>query len=174
MSNIVLKDQLHEDARNLLSSYGDVEAHLLFHRGITTNELADSFLNPKYDLHSYSPSLFVGIQKGVSRVLEAMEKDEMICIYSDYDADGIPGAVILSDFFEKIGYSNFFVYIPHRNREGFGLNRMALDTIKDKGASLVITIDCGCANVSEVEYANSSILSRPTARILRRCCAEAG
>ena len=155
MSKIILKDQLLSDERNLLSAYGDLEAHLLFHRGVTTNELADSFLNPKYDLHFHPPSLFVGIQKGVTRVLEAMQKDEMICIYSDYDADGIPGAVILSDFFEKIGYSNFFVYIPHRNREGFGLNTMALDTIKDKGASLVITIDCGCANVSEVEYANS-------------------
>jgi single-stranded-DNA-specific exonuclease len=79
----------------------------------------------------------------------------MICIFSDYDADGIPGAVVLSDFFEKIGYTNFFVYIPHRNREGFGLNNAALDIIKDKGTSLVITIDCGCANVSEVDYANS-------------------
>lgn len=155
MSKIILKDQLHDEARTSLSAYNDIEAHLLFHRGVTTNEQAEAFLNPKYDLHSYSPELLVGIKKGVTRVLDAIAKREMICIFSDYDADGIPGAVILSDFFEKIGYSNFFVYIPHRNREGFGLNTGALDIIKDKGASLVITIDCGCANVSEVEYANS-------------------
>ena len=155
MAKIVLREQLHEDARNQLSGFGDVEAHLLFHRGITTNDQADAFLNPKYDLHSYSPELLVGIKKGVTRVLEAIQNNELVCIFSDYDADGIPGAVILSDFFEKIGYTNFFVYIPHRNREGFGLNNGALDIIKDKGASLVITIDCGCANIKEVEYANS-------------------
>ena len=47
-------------------------------------------------------------------------KKEKIAIFSDYDADGIPGAVVLSDFFRKVGYENFVVYIPHRNDEGYG------------------------------------------------------
>lgn len=155
MSNIILKDQLHQDDRNKLSNYNDIEAHLLFHRGITSNDAADAFLNPKYDSHSYPPELLKDMEKGVTRVLDAINKNENICIYSDYDADGIPGAVVLSDFFEKIGYTNFFVYIPHRNREGFGLNVMALNQIKDKDTHLIITIDCGSANVSEVAHANS-------------------
>lgn len=155
MSNIILKNQLSESDRKKLSEHNDIEAHLLFHRGITTNADAEAFLNPKYDLHSYSPESLKDIEKAVTRVLDAISKKEKICIYSDYDADGIPGAVILSDFFEKIGYTNFFVYIPHRNREGFGLNIIALDTIKDSGADLIITIDCGSANVSETAYANS-------------------
>lgn len=155
MSHIILKNQLHENDRNKLSQYSDIEANLLFHRGITTNEDADFFLNPKYDSHTYPPESLKDMERGVTRVLEAIEKKEIICIYSDYDADGIPGAVVLSDFFEKIGYTEFFVYIPHRNREGFGLNISALNTIKDKGAQLIITIDCGSANVLEVEHANS-------------------
>ncbi len=155
MSNIILKDQLHQDDRNKLSNYNDIEAHLLFHRGITSNDAADAFINPKYDSHSYPPELLKDMEKGVTRVLDAIKKNENICIYSDYDADGIPGAVVLSDFFEKIGYTNFFVYIPHRNREGFGLNVMALNQIKDKDTHLIITIDCGSANVSEVAHANS-------------------
>lgn len=154
MSNILLKRQLNSDERKNLVEYTDLEAHLLFHRGIFTSEEANTFLNPQYALQCHPAELLKGIDIGVTRVLEAIAKKEIICIYSDYDADGIPGAVILSDFFEKIGYTDFFVYIPHRNREGFGLNRTALDSIKDKGAKLVITIDCASSNVSEVAYAN--------------------
>jgi single-stranded-DNA-specific exonuclease len=154
MSNIILKRQLTQDERNNLAPFTDLEAHLLFHRGISTTQEASAFLNPEYSLQCHPAELLKGIDVGVTRVLDAISKSEMICIYSDYDADGIPGAVILSDFFEKIGYTNFFVYIPHRNREGFGLNTSALDSIKDKDTKLIITIDCASANVSEVEYAN--------------------
>jgi len=155
MSNIILKDQLKKEDRDKLSNYSDIEAHLLFHRSVTNNDMAQDFLNPIYDQLLFPPDSLKDMQKAVSRVRDAISKKETICIYSDYDADGIPGAVILSDFFEKIGYTDFFVYIPHRNREGFGLNTGALDQIKDKGASLVITIDCASANVLEVEYANT-------------------
>lgn len=155
MSDTILKRQLTKEEREPLSDHNDFEAHLLFHRGITTSLAADRFLNPKYNTQCHPAELLKDIDKGVTRVLDAIEKKEMICIYSDYDADGIPGAVVLSDFFEKIGYTEFFVYIPHRNREGFGLNTNALDEIKDKDTKLVITIDCASANVFEVEYANS-------------------
>jgi single-stranded-DNA-specific exonuclease len=155
MSNSILKRQLNQDERKSLIEFTDLEAHLLFHRGIRNSIDAQIFLNPKYDTQCHPAESLKDIDKGVTRVLDAMKKNEKICIYSDYDADGIPGAVILSDFFEKIGYTDFFVYIPHRNREGFGLNTNALEEIKDKDTKLVITIDCASANVSEVEYANS-------------------
>ena len=62
-----------------------------------------------------------------------LENKEKIVIYSDYDADGVPGAVILSDFFKKIGVENFEVYIPHRHLEGFGLNMEAVESfVKNK------------------------------------------
>jgi single-stranded-DNA-specific exonuclease len=155
MSHITLKRQLTDSERKSLEHYTDIEAHLLFHRGIDTHDKASMFLNPQYDIHPHPAELLKDIDKAVTRVQKAMQEGETICIYSDYDADGIPGAVIMSDTFEQLGYENFFVYIPHRNREGFGLNTNALKSIKDKGASLIITIDCASANVSEVEYANS-------------------
>jgi single-stranded-DNA-specific exonuclease len=155
MSNISIKRQLTHEERDKLSLYSDFVAHLLFHRGITDSKQADKFLNPNYDLHSHPAESLADIDKAVSRVQEAIKNGETICIYGDYDADGIPGSVIMSEFFDKIGYTNFFVYIPHRNREGFGLNTFALDIIKDKGTTLIITIDCASANVFEVEYANN-------------------
>lgn len=155
MSNIIIKRQLTDLERKNFQKHPDLVAHLLFHRGIIDTDQAEAFLNPNYDLHSHPAESLKDIDKGVIRVLEAIEKKEMICIYGDYDADGIPGSVIISEFFEKIGYTKFFVYIPHRNREGFGLNTNALDEIKDKDTKLIITIDCASANVVEVEYANS-------------------
>lgn len=153
--SIRFKRQLSPTEREQLREYSDVEAHLLFHRGIETSQQALDFISPNYDTHSHPAELLKDISLAVTRVQKAIESNETICIYADYDADGIPGAVILSDTFEKIGYENFFVYIPHRNKEGFGLNTNAIDKIKDKDTSLIITIDCASANVKEVEYANS-------------------
>jgi single-stranded-DNA-specific exonuclease len=95
------------------------------------------------------------MDKAVSRILKAIENKEKIIIYSDYDADGVPGAVVLSDFFKKIGATNFEVYIPHRHLEGFGLHKDAIDSFVEKKVTLLITIDCGIADVEEVVHAQS-------------------
>jgi single-stranded-DNA-specific exonuclease len=153
MTKITVREELSDEQKKPLNKQSDTVAHLLFHRGIRSNEEAEKFFNPKYNLHD--PFLFHGMKEAVSIVLEFIKNNKKICIYSDYDADGIPGAVILSDFFDKIGFENFFVYIPHRNIEGFGLNNDAIDRIKEQEAELIITIDCGIADVKEVDYANS-------------------
>jgi hypothetical protein len=74
MSHSIFKRQLTQTERENLSSYSDLEAHLLFHRGISTNEEAEHFLNPKYDLHSHPAESLKDIDKGVTRVLDAMKK----------------------------------------------------------------------------------------------------
>src|SRR5690606_20806878 len=107
MSNIVLKEPITPHVRKKLAAFSDLEAHLLFHRGIESEDQAREFLSPQYDTHSHPAEKLKDIDRAVTRVLEAISKNEKICIYSDYDADGIPGAVILSDCFEKIGYTNF-------------------------------------------------------------------
>jgi hypothetical protein len=89
---------------------------LLIKRGYSTPELQDRFLNPNYDLHIYDPFLLSDMQKGIERICTAMINDEKICVYHDYDADGIPGAVVMHDFFKKIGYKNVMFYIPHLNQ----------------------------------------------------------
>lgn len=126
---------------------------LLEARGIVDDQAKSVFLNPDYDSHSHNPFLLPDIDKAIDRILRAIESNERIAIYADYDADGIPAAVVLSDLFKKVGYENYRVYIPHRNREGFGLNIKAIDTLIDDEVKLIVTVDCGSTNVSEVAHA---------------------
>ncbi len=139
------------EVKKALAAYPDFLQHLLYHRGITEAATAEAFLNPSYETHTHDPFLLKDMAKAVKRVLEAVEKGEKIVIFSDYDADGIPGGVVLHDFFKKIGYANFSNYIPHRHDEGFGLNMEAVEGFAKDGAKLVITIDCGIADIAEVK-----------------------
>lgn len=121
--------------------------HLLHSRGITDPTEKTAFLSPNYDLGTHDPFLLKDMRKVVERILRAVADGEKICIYSDFDADGIPGAVVLHDFFKKISYTNTFHYIPDRHIEGFGIHRPALEQIIAQGASLIISIDCGIAEI---------------------------
>lgn len=130
--------------------------HLLFHRGYTTDAEKSNFLSPDYELHQHAPSLLKDIDKAVGRIMTAIESHEKIVVYSDYDTDGIPGAVVFHDFFKKIGYDNFLNYIPHRHDEGFGLHIHAIDEFKTQKVGLIITIDCGIADVASVAHAQKN------------------
>lgn len=126
---------------------------LLKERSISPEE-KDDFLAPDYS-KLYSPLLLPNMEKARDRVIRAMQEGEHITVFSDYDADGIPGAVVLSDFFKRAKYENVSFYIPHRHDEGFGLNKSALDEVAERGAKLVITVDCGIADIEEVSHANA-------------------
>ena len=76
-----------------------------------------------------------------------------MAIYSDYDCDGIPGAVVLFDFLNRIGHTNFTVYIPHRHYEGFGFNQAAAQKLYEDKVSLTITIDCGTSDHAAIAAA---------------------
>lgn len=121
--------------------------HLLHSRGITDPSEKTAFLSPNYDLGTHDPFLLKDMKKAVDRILRAVAAGEKICIYSDFDADGIPGAVVLHDFFKKISYTNTIHYIPDRHIEGFGIHRPALEKIIAQGATLIISIDCGIAEI---------------------------
>ncbi len=120
---------------------------LLTSRGILTSHNAEKFFDPQYERDLHDPFLLLGMNKAVERILQAIEQKEKIVIYSDYDADGIPGGAMLRSFFDSIGYENVENYIPHRHDEGFGLHEGAVASLADKGAHLIITIDCGIADV---------------------------
>lgn len=126
---------------------------LLHERGIVPEE-KDNFLNPDYQkLHD--PLLLPDMSKARDRVIRAVKNNEHIVVFSDYDADGIPGAVILSDFFTRAKYENISFYIPHRHDEGFGLSLAAIEECAKRGAELVVTVDCGIADMAEVASANA-------------------
>ena len=79
--------------------------------------------------------------------------NERIAVYADFDCDGIPGAAVLSDFFNKVGYTNFEVYLPHRDREGYGFHTEAITLLASRGVSLIITVDVGTTAVEAVAFA---------------------
>ncbi|MDE1874917.1 MAG: single-stranded-DNA-specific exonuclease RecJ [Patescibacteria group bacterium] len=137
------------------SAFSDVVSGLLLARGVRTMRDAEAFLAPDYDSHTHDPFLMKDMDRAVERVYRAIKTGEKIVVFSDFDADGIPGAVVLHDAFKRIGFTGFETYIPHRHDEGFGLNMAAIDEFKASGATLVITIDCGIADTAEVDYARS-------------------
>lgn len=131
--------------------------NILASRGITKKEDIINFIHPDIkDLSS--PSLLVDLDKAVDRILKAIDNNEKICIYGDYDVDGITSTSILYLAFKKLGAKNLDFYIPIRD-EGYGLNNQALDQIKANGTDLVITVDCGITSYKEINYANSIGLS---------------
>jgi len=123
---------------------------LLKNRGVENEEEINKFLNPNYEADLHDPFLMKDMEKACVRLFTAIEAQEKIVIYADYDADGIPGAVVLDDLFKKIGYKNYEVYIPMRNSEGYGLNLSAIKEFAEKKVKLLITVDLGITAVAEI------------------------
>ena len=153
-SNMRTPQPIPEDIAETFSAYDVLTQRLLFNRGIVTVDVAERFLNPDYDTHLHDPFLLTDMEKAVTRILDAIKNEEQILIYTDYDCDGIPGGVLLHDFFTAIGHTNFKNYIPHRHEEGYGFNAEAVPKFKEQGTSLIITVDCGITDHRGVEKAN--------------------
>ncbi len=133
----------------------DVVRSLLKTRGMSTPEEIRAFLHPDYTAHTHAPELLADISLATDRLLAAIGSNERIAIYADFDCDGIPGASVLSDFFEKIGYRNVRVYIPHRDREGYGFHTEAISALAKDGVTLIITVDVGTNAYDAVTHAAS-------------------
>ena len=153
MKKYALREKIPDEINKIFENYSPLVREMLHARSIVDIESAEKFLNPDYEKNLHDPFLLKDMRKVVDRVVSAIDSSERIAIYSDYDADGIPGAVTLHDFFKKIGYENFVNYIPLRNEEGFGLNDEAIDSLAADGVSLLITIDCGIADIEQIAVA---------------------
>ncbi len=129
-------------------------SQVLINRGIDSPDKARLFLSARLnDLHS--PFLMKDMDRAVERIIAALDRQEHICIYGDYDVDGITSTAVLVLFLQRAG-GNVSFYIPGRQHEGYGLNIKALDQIgSERDARLLITVDCGVSDVKEVTYANS-------------------
>lgn len=144
--------QLHN---NLSREFGlkPIVSRILINRRMSAPSEVRRFLYPSLkDLHN--PFLLKDIEKGVNRLIEAILKGERIAVYGDYDADGITSIVVLVKFLQDIQQSVTY-YIPDRIKEGYGLNKNAIDTIKNDRVSLIITVDCGITDTEEIAYAAS-------------------
>ena len=139
--------------QQMLNAYPALVQQLLYTRGIHTKEDAEVFFNPNFDTQLHDPFLLTDMAKAVERVLKAVADDEHIVVYTDYDCDGIPGGVLLHDFFTEIGYANFENYIPHRHEEGYGFNADSVPKFIAKNTKLIITVDCGITDHEAVQSA---------------------
>ena len=129
-------------------------AQLLFNRGLKEKDEIRDFLEPKYE-NLHSPFLFRDMEKAVGRIWEAIDRNEKICIYGDYDADAITANAVLAQTFKYLGVE-VSSYIPDRFTEGYGVNIDALQKIKDDGAKLIITVDCGTNSDDAAEFCRAN------------------
>ncbi len=128
-------------------------ATILVNRNITKKEDIRLFLEPtRADFHN--PFLITDMEKAVERIIKAIEKQEKVTIYGDYDVDGITSITVLKSFLQDRGLA-VESYIPNRLEEGYGLNKQAIEKIAKSGCQLMITVDCGISAIEEINYANS-------------------
>ena len=126
---------------------------ILANRNITTEEEIRLFLSPtRKDFHN--PFLIKDMEKSVERIIKAIENNEKVTIYGDYDVDGITSITVLKSFLKDRGLETS-QYIPNRLNEGYGLNNNAIEKIKQQGCDLMITVDCGISAINEINYASS-------------------
>ncbi len=130
----------------------EIIEELLEKRGITDEQVPE-FLSDRPKT-AHDPFLLPDMQAGVDLILSEIDKGTKICIYGDYDADGVTSVCILYTFLKNLT-DDLTYYIPSRFTDGYGLNNDALRRIKEEGAGLVITVDCGSVSYREVEYAKS-------------------
>jgi single-stranded-DNA-specific exonuclease len=130
---------------------GPIVAQLLLNRGLSEPAQARRFLDPSLSgLHP--PELLPGVTEAAERLFAAVQAGRRICVYGDYDVDGVTGSAILLNGLKLLGAA-VDLYVPHRLEEGYGLNVDALRQIAASGASLVVTVDCGIASLEEAEEA---------------------
>lgn len=130
------------EQHELRKKYSPHLAQLLYNRNILSVSDAEDFLNPQFE-KNYDPFLMKDMLLAVERLYRAIQNKESIVIYADYDADGIPAAIILSSLFKKIHYPHYEIYIPHRYDEGYGIHQEALEKITSEKKPLIISVDVG-------------------------------
>lgn len=144
-----------EEVKRVKSKYqlNELLATILVNRNIIKEDDIRLFLNPTRD-DFYDPFLITDMKIAIERIVEAIEEGQKVTIYGDYDVDGITSITVLRSFLKDVGLEASS-YIPNRLDEGYGLNKDAIDTIKQSGCDLMITVDCGISAMDEIEYANS-------------------
>lgn len=145
----------YEHVRSLAESL-DVPpllAALLISRGFGDKESALRFLNPRLE-HLHDPFRLKGMLEAVDRIRQAIDSNEKIVIWGDYDVDGTTGTTLLRKALGSLGAHTGY-YIPNRFTEGYGVNIPALESFKNDGVGLVITVDCGIRSFEPLDFAHS-------------------
>jgi single-stranded-DNA-specific exonuclease len=143
--------KLTPEAEESLKDFPQPLRQILFNRGYADQTSALNFLSASPPANS-NPENMLGMKAAVTRLVSAISNGELIAIYGDYDADGVTATALLVQLLSALD-AQVEGYIPNRFDEGYGLNNEALDTLKERGASLVVTVDCGVRSIGEVQHA---------------------
>lgn len=128
-------------------------ATLLVQRGITTFEEAKAFFRPSLE-HLHDPYLMKDMDKAIARIEKAIEENENILVFGDYDVDGTTAVSLVSSYLRSF-YPNVATYIPDRYDEGYGVSFKGIDFAEDNGFTLIIALDCGIKSIDHVAYAKN-------------------
>jgi len=151
MKKWVIADRVDEDYMKTIAEEDDILAQIFFNRNITTEQEKNDFLNPEYE-QLRDPFLLKNMDIAVSRLVLALKEKHRIVIFGDYDVDGCTATAILYRALRSYGGSVSY-YIPDRMKEGYGMTKVAIDHLIDRGTDLIITVDNGTASYDEVGYA---------------------
>ena len=145
-----------------------VQAQLLWNRGLRDRASVQQFLHVDWEQHLHDPSLFRAMSGALGRVFRALKEGEPIIVHGDYDADGVTGSTLLITTLREIerllvpergaASSCIDFYIPHREKEGYGLHAATVGKLKERGTRLIITVDCGIACVDEIALAKQGAM----------------
>lgn len=128
-------------------------AYLLALRGINNFEQAKKFFRPDIS-QLHDPFLMKDMDKAAARLSNAIRNGEKVVVYGDYDVDGTTSCAMVHNFLKDFGVDVYY-YIPHRYKEGYGINEEGIDFAAEKGCSLMVSVDCGITAIEEAEYAKS-------------------
>ena len=127
----------------------------LFERLLKKRGVKADFLSPKYE-DCVDPFVLNGMDEAVKRIKQAVEKQEKILIYGDYDVDGVTASTIMHDALEMAGVKEIEIMLPDRFVDGYGMNEKVVKQAKERGCSLIITVDCGSRNNDIIDKINAA------------------
>ena len=143
--------QVVEELSTALNNLPQALTEALVSRGISTYEEAKRFFRPSLE-QLHDPFLMKGMEEAVDRIMHAMEHQQSVMVYGDYDVDGTTSTALMVHFLKSIGISSSF-WIPHRIKNGYGLCTAGIDLAKERGAALIVALDCGITAIDEANYA---------------------
>ncbi len=148
---ILTADKQKSDSLQLALKISPVICDILVQRSVDTFEQSKKYFRPELnDLHD--PWLMKDMDKAVERIISAINNNEKILVFGDYDVDGTTSVACMYRFLKKI-HSNLDFYIPHRYREGYGISKAGIDHANENRFSLIISLDCGIKSIDLIAYA---------------------
>ena len=148
---ILTADKQKSDPLQSALKISPIICDILVKRGVVTFEESKKYFRPELkDLHD--PWLMKDMDKAVERIIRAVNNNEKILVFGDYDVDGTTSVACMYRFLKKI-HSNLDFYIPHRYREGYGVSKAGIDFANENGFTLIISLDCGIKSVQLIKYA---------------------